>query len=173
MLIDGQCFGSTGVLENGCSLNNVDSDPSRSEKEIEMQVQKVRDLMTRELLTLGPEEDLATVRDQMLERRIRHLPIVDQRQRLVGLVSHRDLLRQTLMERPGLSTYVEDSLLSGVQASEVMVRELHLANPEMDMRQAARLMLKHKIGCLPVVDDGALVGILTEADFLRAVLFED
>ncbi len=133
----------------------------------------VGQVMTRELVTMQPGDSLAAVRDTMYGSRIRHIPVVDGSGQLAGLVSHRDLLRSTLIERPGVSGYVEDSILEDVRAEEIMTRELEVVTPDTDLRDAARLMLREKYGCLPVVDGPQLAGILTEADFMKVVLFED
>lgn len=133
----------------------------------------VGEIMTRKLVTMRPEDDLAKLHDEMTECHIRHVPVVDDQGTLVGLVSHRDLLRSTLVERPGVSSYVEDSILHGMKVGEVMTTELEVTRPETDLREAARIMLREKYGCLPVVEGNRLIGILTEADFLRVVLYED
>ncbi len=133
----------------------------------------VGEVMTRDLVTIRPGDSLAAVRDKMHEGRIRHIPVVDDNGRLAGLVSHRDLLRSTLIERAGISSYVEDSILEDLRAEEVMVSELEVVTPDTDLRDAARLMLREKYGCLPVVDGPRLAGILTEADFMKVVLYED
>ncbi len=133
----------------------------------------VGEIMTRKLVTMKGEDDLATLHDRMSESHIRHVPVVDDRGTLVGLVSHRDLLRSTLVERPGVSSYVEDSILQEMKVKEIMTTELEVVAPETDLREAARLMLREKYGCLPVVEGNRLIGILTEADFLRVVLYED
>ena len=133
----------------------------------------VGQVMTREVVTVRPGDSLAAVRDKMYGSRIRHVPVVDGDGQLAGLVSHRDLLRSTLIERPGVSGYVEDSILEDLRAEEVMVKELEVVTPDTDLRDAARLMLREKYGCLPVVDGHRLTGILTEADFMKVVLYED
>lgn len=138
-----------------------------------MRAMTVGELMTRDPITAQRDDNLARLRDQMYTNRIRHIPIVDASGDVVGLVSHRDLLRRTLLERPQLSAYVEDSLLEELRAEQVMTTELELATPDTNLRDAARVMLYEKLGCLPVVEGPRLVGILTEADFLRAVLYED
>lgn len=138
-----------------------------------MRALTVGEVMTRDLVTMGPGDTLAALRDRMYEHQIRHIPVVDEEGYLVGLVSHRDLLRNTLMERPGGSAYVEDSILEELRVEEVMTRQLEVGSPSMTLRDAARLMLDKKYGCLPVVDGQRLVGILTEADFLRVYLYED
>lgn len=133
----------------------------------------VGEVMTKKLVTMQRTDSLAALRDKMYEHQIRHIPVVDERCRLIGLVSHRDLLRNTLMERPGVSDYVEDSILEELRVSQVMVDELEVTTPETDLREAARIMLARKYGCLPVVDGSKLVGILTESDFMKVVLYED
>jgi CBS domain-containing membrane protein len=133
----------------------------------------VGEVMTKKLVTMKRTDSLAALRDQMYEHQIRHIPVVDERDRLIGLVSHRDLLRNTLMERPGVSGYVEDSILEDLRISQVMVDELEVTTPETDLAEAARIMLARKYGCLPVVAGSALVGILTEADFMKVFLYED
>lgn len=133
----------------------------------------VGEVMSKKLVTVQRSDNLAALRDRMYEHNIRHLPVVDERCRLIGLVSHRDLLRNTLMERRGVSDYVEDSILEDLQVSEVMVDELEVTTPDTDLREAARIMLARKYGCLPVVHGSELVGILTEADFMKVVLYED
>jgi len=82
-------------------------------------------------------------------------------------VWHRDLLPNTLFDRPRVSQYVEDEILASLQVSEVMTRDIECVAPEDDLIEAARLMLDRKFGCLPVLAAGRLVGILTESDFVR------
>lgn len=127
----------------------------------------VRDLMTDRLYTVRPDNDLATVRDLMIEHRIRHIPVVDPEENLVGLVTHRDLLRHALIEQADIPAYVEDVVLEQVQVREVMTPNPDTIAAETDIREAAQTMLDNKYGCLPVVEGNRLVGILTESDFVR------
>lgn len=127
----------------------------------------VRDLMTDRLYTVRPDNDLATVRDLMIEHRIRHIPVVDPEENLVGLVTHRDLLRHALIEQADIPAYVEDVVLEQVQVREVMTPNPDTIVAETDIREAAQTMLDNKYGCLPVVEGNRLVGILTESDFVR------
>ncbi len=128
---------------------------------------KVRDLMTAKVLAVGPGEDLATLWELMERRRVRHMPIVDATGDLVGLVTHRDLLRHALVERGGQAAALEDAVLSRLTAGEIMRVDLETIGPDADIRLASQRMLDHKYGCLPVVEERRLVGILTEADFVR------
>lgn len=127
----------------------------------------VHDLMTEHLFTVGPHDDLATVRDLMVDHRVRHIPVVDADGQLIGLVSHRDLLRHSLIEQEDIPGYVEETVLEQVEVCEVMTSNPDAVTAELDIREAAQVMLDHKYGCLPVVEGKRLVGILTEADFVR------
>jgi len=138
-----------------------------------MKERSVGDLMSRDPVTMPEGESLKALRDKMLENQIRHMPVVDAHNRLLGLVTHRDLLRHTLIERPRISAYVEDTLLEELRVEDVMGTEIECVSPTTGLRQAAALMLEKKYGCLPVVEGEVLVGILTEADFLRLALEVD
>ncbi len=116
----------------------------------------VGDFMTRELVTLQESDDLALAEQMLKLGSIRHLPVV-RAGKLVGLVTQRDLLRAALTHA-----------LQRTTAAEVMVRDPVSVRPTTSLVQAARVMLEHKFGCLPVCDEaGTLLGIITEADFVR------
>lgn len=127
---------------------------------------RVRDLMTEGVFAVGVEDDLATVSDLMDERNIRHAPVV-QDGRLIGLISHRDLLRYALKGQVGTPPEVERANQLLLTAGEIMTRDVATAAPDEDIRGAARVMIENKYGCLPVVEGSRLVGILTESDFVR------
>ncbi|RMH15687.1 MAG: CBS domain-containing protein [Acidobacteria bacterium] len=132
-----------------------------------METLLVRDLMTRDVVAVGPAESLATLRDVMLAQRVRHMPVVDPAGRLIGLVSQRDLLRNQLVEQAATPDAVERAVLERLAVSDLMGTSLVWAEPDDDIRDAAQRMLDHQYGCLPVVEEGRLVGILTESDFVR------
>jgi CBS domain-containing protein len=116
----------------------------------------VGDFMTRELVTVNESDDLALAESMLRLGGIRHLPVVSQG-RLVGLVTHRDLLRSAATRDRRSTT-----------AGDIMTRDLEAVRPETSLVRAARLMLEKKFGCLPVVESsGRLVGIITESDFVR------
>ncbi len=127
----------------------------------------VRDLMTEDVLAVQAGDSLATVSDLMVKRRIRHVPVIDGDGLLVGLVSQRDLLRNSLIEQIDVPQSVERAVLERLEVRDLMVTEVDGIGPSADVREAAQLMLEHKYGCLPVVEGRRLVGILTEADFVR------
>jgi len=118
----------------------------------------VADFMTKDLVTVREADDVALAESLLRLGGIRHLPVV-QEGRLVGLLTQRDVLRSGQSGRPAARTLL---------VSEIMTRELTTVRPAMALSQAARLMLERKFGCLPVCDEqGRLVGIVTEADFVR------
>jgi CBS domain-containing membrane protein len=128
---------------------------------------RVEDLMAERVFSVRPDDDLATVRDLMDDHHIRHVPVVDDEENLVGLVSHRDLLRSALVEQTEVPRFVEEVVLEGARVREVMSTDVESVNPATPLREAAEIMLETKYGCLPVVAGTRLVGILTEADFVR------
>lgn len=127
---------------------------------------KVRDLMTEGVFAVGVDDNLETVRTLMEERNIRHAPVVGSGGVLLGLVTHRDLLRNSLKSE-ALPPQAAAEAMQLTTAGEIMTRNPATAEPDLDIREAARVMLHKKYGCLPVVEGSRLVGIVTEADFVR------
>ncbi len=127
----------------------------------------VRDLMTRDVVSAHPDDSLARLRDLMIDRDVRHMPVTEGEGSLVGLVSQRDLLRNHLIEQADVPDFIEDALLERLLVRELMTTGVVSIEPESDIREAAQLMIENKYGCLPVVEGGRLVGILTESDFVR------
>jgi CBS domain-containing membrane protein len=127
---------------------------------------KVADIMSREVVTLTEDDTLADARTCMERGRVRHLPVLRDG-KLVGLVTHRDMLAASFSVFSQVSEQEERRVLAQVPVAELM-HDVVTATPEMSVREAARVLLDNRFGCLPVVDrDGTLVGIVTEADFLR------
>jgi len=127
----------------------------------------VKDLMTETVHSLGPDDDLATLKDLMDSRHVRHVPVVDEEGELVGLVSHRDLLRCALTDRAEVPFSLQRDFLRGIAVGEIMTTALETVEADDDLRDAAQIMLENKFSCLPVVEGPRLVGILTESDFVR------
>jgi len=130
---------------------------------------KVRDIMSTELITLDEDEDLDLADEMMRLGRVRHLPVV-QGGRLVGLVSEKDLLRVQVSSLADLSAAESHDINRRIPVRDVMTHEVHAVDPEMPVLEAARLMLHTKLGCLPVVEHGLLIGIVTEGDFVQLVV---
>jgi CBS domain-containing protein len=128
----------------------------------------VRDLMSHEVTSVRRNDRLSLVDDVMRLGRIRHLPVVDDDDdtKIVGLVSLRDVFRGSLARALGYGTRAQQKLLDMLFVKEVMTTELVTTTPDTPLAEAARIMSHRKLGCLPVVEDGKLVGILTEGDFV-------
>jgi CBS domain-containing protein len=126
----------------------------------------VRDLMTGEVATLQRNDKLSIADQVMQLGRIRHMPVLDEDGQLCGVVSQRDLFRGSLAKAFGYGSVAQKRVLDTIAVKEVMATEPATVTPDQPLADAAALMLERKIGCLPVVQDGKLVGILTESDFV-------
>jgi CBS domain-containing membrane protein len=132
--------------------------------------QLVRDVMTKDLVTLGRNDTLRSADDVMRLGRIRHLPVVDEDGSLVGIVSQRDLFHGGLMRALGYGSHAQAKALDSMVVKEAMHSEVLTTTPETPLAEAAKLMLERKVGCLVVLDAGKLAGILTESDFVKLAL---
>ncbi len=132
---------------------------------------KVKDIMIKEVATLDVNDELSLANDIMRLGRIRHLPVVDG-PRLVGIISERDLFRSSLAQALGYGTKDTRDLMKKLRIKDVMVTDVRTISSETELPEAVRLMVDHKIGCLPVVDNDRLVGLLTETDILVQYLKE-
>ena len=126
----------------------------------------VKEVMVKEVATLDVNDELSLANDIMRLGRIRHLPVVDG-SRVVGLVSERDLFRSSLAQVLGTDSR---NLMKALRIKDIMVREVTTISPEAKLFDAVKLMIEKKIGCLPVVEDDRLVGLITETDILQQYL---
>ena len=125
----------------------------------------VKDSMTRGVVVLSPETTAGEALALCRERRIRHLPVLEEGE-LVGIVSDRDLRSAA----PALGDPGRASALEKILISDVMTRDVVTTRPEDPIEEAANRMQERRIGCLPVVEDGVLVGILTSSDVMEALV---
>ena len=128
----------------------------------------VADIMTTQPQTLGPDDSVATARELMAEHNFRHIPIMDGGGGLVGLVSQRDILAAS-----GSSLFAEageSEAESYVALSAVMTETVQTIDSHASLRGTAMYLQQHKLGCLPVVDDGQLTGIVTDSDFVAVAI---
>lgn len=130
---------------------------------------RARDLMTSEVFTVPPEADVLQAQDLMYDKNIRHVPVVDDEGALAGLISDRDLIRRTATAGVDLPLTTQRDVLRSLKARDVMTADVETVDVDDDLSVAAQLMLENKYGCLPVLEEGLLAGILTEADFVRFV----
>jgi CBS domain-containing protein len=126
----------------------------------------VRDIMARDPTTLGRNDTLDLAEDIMNLGRIRHMPVVDDGN-VVGIVSQRDLFRSALVTALGFGRKTERNLIKTIKIKEIMTEHVITISPDVSVKEAARVMIDKKIGCLPVVNGEKLVGLLTETDILR------
>ncbi|WP_300157534.1 CBS domain-containing protein [Solidesulfovibrio sp.] len=129
-----------------------------------------RDLMTEDLIALRDTDSLLEAQKAMEQARIRHLPIIDAAGAFVGLLTHRDLLAASVSRLAEIDEATQDEIYAGIPINEVMRADVAMATPDLPLRQAAEVLLTQKYGCLPVVEGGKLVGILTASDFIRLCL---
>jgi CBS domain-containing protein len=129
---------------------------------------KVSSLMARSVETLRPDDPLSRAETLITEKRFRHFPVIEAGH-LVGILSERDVLRAALSISSGSDDRAQKDLLAAIRVEEVMTRDVVTITPDEDIKDAALTMLSGSIGCLPVVEKGALVGLLTESDVLRFV----
>jgi len=124
-------------------------------------------IMSTHLKTVAPQDSLATVRKLMHENRIHHVPVVNDEDNLVGLVTLTDVLAAT-----DSILRDDDSRLHAteIRVQDIMVQNLATIDEHASLRQAALFLEKHRIGCLPVVTNGALRGIITDTDFVGVAI---
>ena len=127
---------------------------------------QVKDSMTREVATLSPEDTAKTALALCRERRIRHLPVLEDG-RLVGIASDRDFRAAA----PPLGDPDRAAALAEIRVEEVMAREVVTVASDDPIEQAANTMRERRIGCLPVLEDGELVGIITASDVMDALVY--
>ncbi len=121
----------------------------------------VAEIMSDTLVVLGEDETLADLAENMERFSLRHLPVVAG-DRLVGLITHRDVLRAAVLNG---QRRADDPPLS---VRQIMSRDVLTVSPSLHLTLAADMLIERKVGCLLVVDDkGALLGIVTESDFLK------
>ena len=136
----------------------------------------VRDIMTRNPITIEPDTPVGTAIAGMVERKIRHLPVVDEQGAVIGIITDRDL--RSLAMGPEAEPYLSAAArrrLRGIGATleNLRVRDVMTSNPittrpDVALSQAAALMLEQHVGSLPVIDNDKLVGIITDRDAVKA-----
>jgi CBS domain-containing protein len=132
-----------------------------------MSIVTVRELMTRPVISLGEGDSLERAAELMRVANVRHLPVVRDGL-LVGVVSQRDVLRHSPAPEEHLKPSGFDARQRRVRLGEIMSRAVVTVAPDSHAKAAAELLLRLKIGCVPVVDaEGTVLGILTETDFVR------
>jgi acetoin utilization protein AcuB len=128
----------------------------------------VRDYMSVPVVTVTPETSFQDALALLRQRKIRRLPVVDKAGSLVGIITERDLLHAAPSPATSLSVWELNYLLWQLQVEGLMTRKVLAVQPDTPLQDAAQLMLEHKIGGLPVVDNHhQVVGVITETDIFR------
>ena len=124
-------------------------------------------IMSTDLITLRPESTVADARTLMQSNRIHHLPVVEGEDSLVGLVTLTNVLAATdsFLRDPDNRIHATD-----LQVKDIMVTDIATIDEHASLRQAAMFIEKHQIGCLPIVTDGRLRGIITDTDFVGVAI---
>lgn len=130
----------------------------------------VRERMSRRPVTIPQGTPVTDALRTMRQRGVRRLPVLDAGGRMVGIVSEKDLLYAAPSPATSLSIYELHDRLTRLTVDEVMSREVITVGPDTPLEEAARIMTDHKIGGLPVMEDGRLVGIITETDIFKVFL---
>ena len=130
----------------------------------------VDEFMTTEPCTLRDTDTINDAKQIMTEKHIRHIPITDGENHVLGLVTQRDVLAATgpILMSSEKSDSIEDK--ADIRLSEIMIRNVQVVHPSDSLRQAALSLQAHKYGCLPVVSDDCLVGIVTDSDFIAIAI---
>jgi len=124
--------------------------------------------MTRNPVTLGPDDRLVDAEEQMGLRGFRHIPVVDADRNLVGIVSQVDLVRASQRGDDG-DRHAQLVRKAKIRVSDLMIKRVDTVSPGDEVGEIARRLRAKRRACFPVVDGSKLVGILTEADFVRMV----
>jgi CBS domain-containing protein len=136
---------------------------------------QIREMMSREVVTIAPTDSCLDAVVRMQRARVRHLPVVNRDGLLVGVLTDRDLRHHLFSPKifGALGSTPVDALLDGVRVAEIMSTQVVSAEVGTSLADAADTMRKHRVGSLPVVERGRVVGIVTEVDVLRQIVQAD
>ena len=130
----------------------------------------VQETMTDRIKTVTPDQSLSDVRSIFEEEGFRHLPVMGN-DGLVGIITHTDLMRVTYGAHIADADFeVNNLILESTTVEEAMSKEVKTIDSSTDLKEAARIMKAFKVGCVPVLEDGSLVGLVTTTDMLSAFI---
>lgn len=130
---------------------------------------RVKDIMTKNPITIGSDTLLMDARKIMRENNIRRLPVVDHG-KLVGIITLHDIIEASPSNATSLTIYELNYIISKMKVKEVMKKDPIVLSPDTTFEEALRIGQEKKIGSFPIVDQGKLVGILTESDVVRLLI---
>jgi CBS domain-containing protein len=141
---------------------------------MDLRKRPVSDIMRRQVVTVTADEKLDLTQDLMSLGRVRHLPVIDAEQRVIGIVSHRDLLAAAMSKVLDFDPQSRRTFLRSIEIREVMATDVATVQRETPLEEVARILVDRKIGCLPVVTPrGKLLGLITESDLIAAALIDE
>ena len=129
----------------------------------------VRKKMHKDLVTISKDERMTVAKKILKEKNIRHLPVVEGK-KLIGLVTNMDIRKAEASPATSLEIRELHYLLDKLTVGEIMTRNVITISPDISVEEAAILLHDNKIGCLPVVEDGNLIGIITENDVMEILI---
>ena len=131
----------------------------------------VKNWMTTDVVSVGPDTSLLKVGKLMKDHHIRRIPVVDEAGQVIGIISDRDVRDASPSKATTLDMYEMHYLLAELKAKNIMTTKPITVKPTDTVEQAALIMLDHKVGGLPVVDEsGKLVGIISDHDVFKALV---
>jgi acetoin utilization protein AcuB len=126
-------------------------------------------IMNTKPISVTQDDSMNAAIRVMKEKGFKHLPVLDKAEKVVGVVTDRDLKRASPSDATLLEIHELLYLLEKVKVSQVMTKKPITATPETSVQDAAGLMVRHKAGCLPIIKAGKLVGIVTQTDMLKCL----
>jgi len=129
---------------------------------------QVHEIMSTDIEVVDRNDNLRAVEERMAAKRLRHLPVVEGGE-IVGIVTQRDLFKGAMSSAMGYGEKAQKAYLQSVRVKEIMVYPVVTVSPDMAVEAAAEIIIQQGIGCLPVVQDTKLVGIVTKTDLLRCL----
>jgi acetoin utilization protein AcuB len=127
----------------------------------------VKDRMSANPVTVRTDTSLKEALDLVRSSPFRHLPVLDENDKLVGIVTEKSLVYASPTSSTTLSVFEVDYILSRTKVGQVIQGDVISVGPDLPVEEAARVMIDHRFGCLPVVDDDKLVGIISDTDIFR------
>ncbi|MCP4538153.1 MAG: CBS domain-containing protein [Chloroflexi bacterium] len=127
----------------------------------------VKDRMSSKPVTVRTDTNLKNALDLVRSNPFRHLPVLDENDKLVGIVTEKSLVYASPTPSTTLSVFEVDYILSRTKVGQVIQGEVVFVRPDLPIEEAARVMIDHRIGCLPVVEGEKLIGIISDTDIFR------
>lgn len=131
----------------------------------------VKELMCERVYTLRPTDTVHDARSLMIDKRVRHVPIVDVSGKFVGLITKHDILALSVSDLADIDSSERAEIESSIPLAEVMITDVVVAEEDTNLLEAARFLLEQKHGCLPIFHQGELTGMLTDTDFVRLAVY--